>query len=77
MKQSIRYLRTSDAISLAWAEAGTGPPLVRASNWLTHLEYDWESPVWRHWTRFLSSSFRYIRYDGKSIGTPIISRAVC
>ena len=53
-QQRIRYLRTSDGVRVAWAEAGSGPVLVKASNWLTHLEYDWQSPVWRHWIRFLS-----------------------
>jgi len=43
-RQRIRYLRTVDGLQLAWAEAGQGPLLVKASNWLTHLEYDWESP---------------------------------
>lgn len=68
MKQTIRYLRTRDGVSLAWAEGGRGPLLVRPSNWLTHLEYDWESPVWRHWTRFLTAHFRYIRYDERGCG---------
>jgi len=56
--QRIRYLRASDGVRLAWAEAGTGPTVVKAANWLTHLEYEWESPVWRHWMRFFSSHFR-------------------
>ena len=67
-RQRIRCLRTSDGIQLAWAEAGTGPALVRAASWLTHLEYDWDSPVWRHWMRFLSGHFRYIRYDERGCG---------
>ena len=62
-RQRIRYLRTSDDIRLAWAEAGSGPPLVKAASWLTHLEYDWDSPVWRHWMLFLAGHFRYIRHD--------------
>ena len=66
--QRIRYLRTSDGVQLAWAEAGTGPPLVKASNWLTHLEYEWHSPVWRHWMEFLSGHFRFIRYDERGCG---------
>ncbi len=68
MKQRIRYVRTSDDVSLAWAEAGRGMPLVKAANWLTHLEYDWESPVWQHWTRFLAGHFRYIRHDERGCG---------
>lgn len=66
--QRVRYIRTSDGVRLAWAEAGTGPPLVKAANWLTHLEYEWESPVWRHWMRFLSDHFRFIRYDERGCG---------
>lgn len=68
MKQSARFLTTRDNVTLAWAASGRGLPLVRAANWLTHLEYDWESPVWRHWTRFLARNFRYIRYDERGCG---------
>lgn len=68
MKQSVRFLTTPDHITLAWAETGGGPALVKASNWLTHLEYDWESPVWRHWTEFFAGHFRYVRYDERGCG---------
>ncbi|TYT27248.1 alpha/beta fold hydrolase [Luteimonas viscosa] len=67
-QQRIRYLRTGDGIGLAWAEAGQGLPLVKAANWLTHLQYDWESPVWRHWMRFLAGHYRYIRHDERGCG---------
>lgn len=66
--QRIRYLRTADGVQVAWAEAGTGPVLVKAANWLTHLEYEWESPVWRHWIRFFAEHFRYLRYDERGCG---------
>ena len=66
--QRIRYVRTTDGIQLAWAEAGIGPVMIKAANWLTHLEYEWESPVWRHWIRFFSDNFRYIRYDERGCG---------
>ena len=66
--QRIRYLRTPDGVQLAWAEAGAGRVLLKAANWLSHLEYDWDSPVWRHWTEFLSSHFRYVRYDERGCG---------
>lgn len=68
MKQRIHYVRTPDDIGLAWAEAGRGMPLVKAANWLTHLEYDWKSPVWGHWTRFLAARYRYIRHDERGCG---------
>ena len=66
--QRIRYLRTTDGVKLAWAEAGAGQTLVKAANWMTHLEYEWESPVWRHWIRFFTENFRYIRYDERGCG---------
>lgn len=66
--QRIHYARTDDGLKLAWAEAGAGPALVKAANWLTHLEYEWESPVWRHWIRFFTENFRYIRYDERGCG---------
>jgi pimeloyl-ACP methyl ester carboxylesterase/DNA-binding CsgD family transcriptional regulator len=66
--QRIRYVRTTDGVQLAWADAGAGPVMIKAANWLTHLEYEWESPVWRHWIRFFNDHFRYIRYDERGCG---------
>ena len=66
--QRIRYLRTRDGVQIAWAEAGTGPMLMKAANWMTHLEYEWESPVWRHWIRFFTDHFRFIRHDERGCG---------
>jgi pimeloyl-ACP methyl ester carboxylesterase/DNA-binding CsgD family transcriptional regulator len=68
MQQSIRYLKTPDQVRLAWASSGRGPPFVKVSNWLTHLNYDLDSPLWRHWIEFLSSHFRLIRYDERGCG---------
>ena len=48
-RQEIRYCTTSDGVRLAYATTGNGPPLVKASNWLTHLDFEWGSPIWRHW----------------------------
>ena len=68
VRQRIRYLRTSDNVRLAWAESGTGPLMIKAANWLTHLEYEWESPVWRHWIRFFTDHFRFVRHDERGCG---------
>jgi pimeloyl-ACP methyl ester carboxylesterase/DNA-binding CsgD family transcriptional regulator len=67
-RQRIHYLRVPDGTRLAWAEAGAGPTLVKAGNWLTHLEGDWESPVWRHWIHFFANHFRFLRYDERGCG---------
>jgi DNA-binding SARP family transcriptional activator/pimeloyl-ACP methyl ester carboxylesterase len=67
-KQDIRFCRTADGVRIAFASAGKGPPLVKCANWLNHLEFDWQSPVWRHLMRELSSEFRLIRYDERGNG---------
>ena len=67
-RQAIRYLRTADGVRLAWAEAGRGATLVKAANWMTHLELEWESPVWCHWMRFFSGHYRFVRYDERGCG---------
>jgi len=68
MRQSVRLVKTPDGVTLAWTSAGQGPPLVKTANWLTHLEYDLDSPVWRHWIRFLAAHFELIRYDERGCG---------
>lgn len=68
MQQTIRYLTTADGVQLAWASMGSGPPLIKAANWLTHLQYDLQSPVWAHWLRFLGQHFHFIRYDERGCG---------
>jgi pimeloyl-ACP methyl ester carboxylesterase/DNA-binding CsgD family transcriptional regulator len=68
MQQSIRYLKTADGVQLAWATMGNGPPLIKAASWLTHLQYDLESPVWNHWLRFFATHFRLTRYDERGCG---------
>ena len=68
MQQSIRYLKTPDNVRIAWAVSGERFPLIKAANWLTHLQYDLESPVWRHWIEFLASNYQLIRYDERGCG---------
>jgi pimeloyl-ACP methyl ester carboxylesterase/DNA-binding winged helix-turn-helix (wHTH) protein len=67
-EQEIRFCIAGDGIRLAYATSGVGPPLVKAANWLSHLAYDWESPVWRHWLAELSRRFSLVRYDERGCG---------
>ncbi len=67
-RQHIAFCRAADGVRLAYAVAGEGPPLVRAANWMTHLGYDIESPVWRHWVRDLALRHTFIRYDERGCG---------
>ena len=66
--QTIKYCRASDGVRLAYAISGSGPFLVKSGNWLNHLEYDWESPIWRHVFRGLSSGHTLVRYDARGNG---------
>ena len=67
-RQDIRYCTTSDGVRLAYASVGSGPPLVKASTWLTHLDFEWGSPIWRHWYAELSRHHRLVRYDERGNG---------
>lgn len=68
MKQQIRFCTSQDGTRIAYATVGDGPPLVRASTYLTHLEYDWNSPVWRHWLTDLAHHHTFIRHDQRGCG---------
>src|SRR5688572_31230696 len=66
--QRIRFCTAHDGTRIAYAMTGQGPPLVKAANWLSHLEFDWNSPVWRHWLTELSKYNTLIRYDERGNG---------
>ena len=66
--QDIRFCHSADGSRIAYAIAGSGPPLVKAANWLTHLEYDWKSPIWKHFFRELAGAYRLVRYDARGNG---------
>ena len=68
MQQEIRFCTSADGTRIAFGIHGSGPVLVHAAHWLTHLEYDWESPVWRHWRRDLGERFTIVRYDERGSG---------
>ena len=68
LRQSIRFARARDGARVAVASVGSGPPLVRAAHWLSHVEYDPESPVWRPWLEALSQDHTYTRYDQRGCG---------
>lgn len=67
-RQQIRICTSPDGVRLAYAVSGSGAPLVKAANWLNHLEHDWRSPVWRHWWRELGARHRLVRYDQRGCG---------
>jgi pimeloyl-ACP methyl ester carboxylesterase len=66
--QEIRYCKSPDGVQIAYAVSGAGPPILRAAHWMSHLQYEWESPVWRHWIDALSRENTLIRYDERGNG---------
>jgi pimeloyl-ACP methyl ester carboxylesterase/tRNA A-37 threonylcarbamoyl transferase component Bud32 len=68
MEQQIKFCTTDDGVRIAYATVGTGPPLVKAANWLSHLEYDWDSPIWRHLLAEAARDHTFIRYDERGNG---------
>ncbi|HXN43232.1 MAG TPA: alpha/beta fold hydrolase [Xanthobacteraceae bacterium] len=67
-EQEIQFCTSQDGIQLAYSRIGRGPPLVKTGNWMTHLEFDFESPIWRHLYRELSRDHTLIRYDARGNG---------
>ncbi|MEX2226848.1 MAG: alpha/beta fold hydrolase [Dehalococcoidia bacterium] len=68
LTQRIEFCRAADGVRIAYARSGEGPPLVKAANWLSHLDFDWNSPVWRHWMQELSRGHTLVRYDERGCG---------
>ena len=69
-RQEILFCRAHDGVRVAYAKSGErgAPPLVKPANWLTHLEFDWDSPVWRHWLTEMGRGHTLIRYDVRGGG---------
>lgn len=68
LRQDVRFCTARDGVRIAYATVGSGPPLVKTANWMNHLEYDWESPIWRHTFRTLAKDHTFIRYDARGNG---------
>lgn len=68
LSQSIKFCTSADGTRIATASCGEGPVILRAAHWLSHVDYDLESPVWRPWLHALSARNRFVRYDPRGCG---------
>jgi pimeloyl-ACP methyl ester carboxylesterase/DNA-binding winged helix-turn-helix (wHTH) protein len=68
LRQEVQFCETSDGVRLAWSRVGAGPAIVKTGNWLNHIEYDWESPVWSHVLHWLARGRHLVRYDARGNG---------
>ncbi len=67
-RQEIRFCVTNDNVRLAYAKVGSGHPIVKVADCFNHLDFEWDSPIWRHWVRELGQDFSIVRYDGRCSG---------
>lgn len=67
-RPGVRFATAPDGTGLAWAASGGGPALMRGGHWLTHLELDWDNPVWQPLLARLRAGRRLIRYDVRGTG---------
>lgn len=68
MRQQVRFCKAEDGVRIAYAIHGAGAPLVRAATWMTHLQHDWDSPLWKHWLQGLANGRTVVRYDERGCG---------
>ncbi len=68
LRQEIRFCAAGDGTRLAYGRAGEGPAVVKVANWLSNLEHDWDSPVWRPWLEGWSRFQALYRYDPRGCG---------
>lgn len=68
VEQRVYFTKSFDGAQIAFAIAGNGPPLVKEPTFMSQLEYDWESPIWRHWLEEFTREHTLIRYDKRGTG---------
>ncbi|MFL5260187.1 MAG: alpha/beta fold hydrolase, partial [Hyphomicrobiales bacterium] len=68
LRQKVQFVTSRDGVQLAWAEVGEGEPMLKAPNWLNHLEYEWRSPVWGPALAELARNCRLVRFDQRGTG---------
>lgn len=67
-RQKIGFCRTADGVNLAYSRTGQGPPILKAANWLNHLEAEWDNPLWTPMLDLLTNGRELLRYDERGNG---------
>jgi pimeloyl-ACP methyl ester carboxylesterase/DNA-binding winged helix-turn-helix (wHTH) protein len=68
LRQEVHFCKSSDGTQIAYASVGQGSPVIKTANWLNHLEYDWESPIWSPLFQAIAAEHQLIRYDARGNG---------
>jgi pimeloyl-ACP methyl ester carboxylesterase len=67
-RQKVQFCTAQDGVRIAYASVGKGPTIVKAANWLSHLEHDWNAPIWSPLFRDLAADHHFVRYDERGNG---------
>ena len=68
LNQQVTFCTAEDGVQIACSSVGEGPALLKAPNWLNHIEYEWRSPVWGPLFRELARHSRLVRFDQRGNG---------
>jgi class 3 adenylate cyclase/pimeloyl-ACP methyl ester carboxylesterase len=68
LQQRVRYCTSADGTHLAYATIGEGPPVLKAPNWINHIEYEWQSPVWGTFLSEFAKQSSLVRFDQRGNG---------
>lgn len=66
-KSTIRFLALG-ARRMAYEVSGDGPPLVAPAWWVSHLELDAQSPIFRRFWEDIADGYTLVRYDRLGVG---------
>src|SRR5262249_51528987 len=64
----VRFCAAADGVRIAYSVSGEGLPIVKVATWMSQLQFDCESPIWRHWIEGLTAQNRLISYDQRGSG---------
>jgi pimeloyl-ACP methyl ester carboxylesterase/DNA-binding CsgD family transcriptional regulator len=68
LPQQFRFCTSRDGARIAYSTCGAGPLLIRTPQLVSHLQYDWDSVVWRHWLSLFASRHTLVSYDSRGCG---------
>jgi class 3 adenylate cyclase/pimeloyl-ACP methyl ester carboxylesterase len=68
LHQRVQFATAPDGVQIAWASIGEGRPVLKAPNWLNHLDYEWRSPIWGPAFAELARHWRLVRFDCRGNG---------
>jgi class 3 adenylate cyclase len=67
---TVQYVKTSDAVTIAFTTAGSGPPLVWVNAaFSSHVQLEWEQPILREgFERVVAAGMTLVRFDPRGSG---------